>query len=484
MRKKIITGLAIYAVLSALVGIYIIISIEKAASSLDNLIKLHQVEILREHLLIAVTDVQTDMTLKDTPYAKSADIIVSNTIKMDKLVDRCFGCHHSETVKERLSAMRDRASRYKTSLSRVLTISANRKRLEAEKNVAFHAGEDLLKMVNGMVAFTSGNLSRNTRAALDRISLTKVMLFVLIALGPLLTAGVAYVSLRNLTKPVNELLEATGKIEKGDLDYRITGLKDEFGELASSFNKMAGSLKGQMARVQKAEQMAVAGELSAGLAHEIKNPLAGIKVAMEVLSGELDLMSEDQAVLHKVTDEVRRLEVLMKSFLSFANPPCLRFDEVDVNRIVEGIVSFHLRDRQAASGEKGVAVVKSFDDAIPPIQADPMHLQQVILNVLLNALDAMPDGGVLTVRTALAPESNGVEIKISDNGRGLGNIAPEKIFQPFFTTKRKGTGLGLAISRQLIERHGGTISAEENPGGGALFRIVLPLDGGAESRTA
>jgi signal transduction histidine kinase len=475
MKKKIIVGLSLYAFFFALVGVYIIVSIEKAASKFDNLIKLHQIEILREHLLLNIRGVQSDLTLRDTPYARSISHIVSNAIQMDKLSDRCFRCHHSEEVLSRLNRMKGKMERYKHALSRVITYNANPGRLQSEKDTAFRAGKDLIEDVNTMIALTSRKLTEHTQAALGRIAVTKNLLFLLIASGPLFSAGLAYIYIRSLTEPVNILLDATRKLKAGDLDHRVPGLADEFGELGNSINDMAGSLKEQMVKMRRTEQMVVAGELAAGLAHEIKNPLAGIKVAMDVLSREDALSKEDRDVMAKVIDEIKRLEVLMKNFLNFAKPPKPRFAKVNVNDILRGTMDFYFLGGASLPGKpEGIDISKDLDARIPERVADPLQLQQVLLNLFLNAVEAMPGGGVLAVRTEYDAFSDCVRIEISDSGKGIDEGIMENIFQPFFTTKPKGTGLGLAICRQLIEQQGGSIKAENNPAGGAVFRIDLP----------
>ena len=475
MKKKIIVGLSLYAFLFALVGIYIIGSIESATSKFDKLIKLHQVEILREHLLLNIRGVQSDLTLRDTPYARSISHIVSNAIQMDKLSDRCFQCHHSEEVLSRLNQMKGRMERYKHALSRVITYNANPERLQSEKDTAFRAGKDLIEDVNTMIALTSQKLMEHTQAVLGKIAVTKNLLFLLIAAGPLLSAGLAYIFIRSLTEPVTVLLDATRRLKAGDLDYRVPAIADEFGELGNSINEMAGSLKEQMVRIRRTEQMVVAGELAAGLAHEIKNPLAGIKVAMDVLSREDALSREDREVMAKVTDEIKRLEVMMKNFLNFAKPPKPRFEMVNVNDIIRATLDFYFLGGASPSGKpEGVDILEDLDPRVPERAADPLQLQQVFLNLFLNAVEAMPAGGMLAVKTGYDALSECVQIEISDSGQGIGEGIMGNIFQPFFTTKPKGTGLGLSICRQLIEQQGGTIKAENNPSDGTVFRIDLP----------
>jgi two-component system sensor histidine kinase AtoS len=229
-----------------------------------------------------------------------------------------------------------------------------------------------------------------------------------------------------------------------------------------------------MHRMQRAEQMAVLGQLSAGLAHEIKNPLAGIKAAMEVLSADERLSAEDREVLRRVGHEVTRLETLMKSFLNFAKPPKPQLTEIEVDSLVEMTLGFQERGERMKPDAPNRVVIRRDFNAPPATLADPMQLQQVLLNLVLNAVDAMPSGGVLTVRTAYEKDPETIVIEVADAGKGIDHAHAAKMFEPFFTTKPKGTGLGLAISRQLIEQHGGTIGFAPNPGGGTRFTIRLP----------
>jgi signal transduction histidine kinase len=264
-------------------------------------------------------------------------------------------------------------------------------------------------------------------------------------------------------------------LKGGDLDHRVESLRDEFGELASAFNEMAGSLKEQMLKMQRTEQMVVVGELAAGLAHEIKNPLAGIKVAMQVLSEEASLSEEDRGVVRKVTQEVVRLESLMKNFLNFARPSKPQLTALNVNNLINTILAFYVKSRAVSPDRpNGIRIEKELHP-VPETMADPMQLQQIFLNLVLNAVDAMPNGGTLSVRTFFEKDPGLIHVEISDTGKGISREHADKIFQPFFTTKPKGTGLGLAITKQLIEQHGGSIAAGGNSSGGAIFEIKLPL---------
>lgn len=482
MKRKIVIGLGIYTVVFLLANLYVVDTIQGATNRLDKLIMLHQVEILREHYLIQIRRVQTDLTLRGTRHARDFETMVLNGQRMGGVVDACFECHHAGPVRDRIEDLKQQTLRYQDALSRVLTMRANAERLAEEQDNAFQIGEDLIHRVSDMIAMTASRLEASTQRALGEIDRTKYILFVLIGLTPLVSAALGYIFITGLTKPVGVLLNSTRKLKTGDLDHRVTGLKDEFGELGASFNEMAAALKEHMVRRRRAEQMAVLGELSAGLAHEIKNPLAGIKVAMEVLSGEAHLSDEDRAVVEKVGQEVVHLEALMKSLLSFARPPKPQPVEMDVNALVNSTLALHAARRSTASqGRPPIEIVKELG-ALPPALVDPMQLQQVLLNLVINAIDAMPEGGTLTVRTALE-DGNAIRIDVADTGKGVDPALAEKIFHPFFTTKRGGTGLGLAVSRQLVEQQGGSLTLAADPGG-AVFSIRIPRRGGAAGAAA
>ena len=475
MKRKVVIGLAIYSVIFLLAGLYIIRTIRSATTNLDRLITLHQVEILREHYLLQIKRVQSDLTLIDTSHSRSFDTVVTHIVGMGKIIDTCFDCHHSPRGTERLNALKKQTETYKDALSRVLTLRANASRLAAEEDAAFRIGEELIEQVRDVIAFTTSRLGESTQKAMNEIDRAKYFLYGLVALGPLVSALLGFVFISGLTRPVKVLVESTRKLKGGELDHRVPHLKHEFGELAEAFNEMSLSLKEQMRKMQRAEQMVVVGELAAGLAHEIKNPMAGIKVAMSVLSEESYISPEDKSVLQKVVAEITQLEGLMRNFLNFAKPQKPRLEPVNMNQLLNTTLTFHLKHQAVGSGESGkIRITKEFGELSQTL-ADPTQLQQIFLNLFLNALHAMPRGGELSVQTCMEENGKTIRIEISDTGSGIREDLIDKVFQPFFTTKPKGTGLGLAISRQLIEQHEGTIAAANRPGGGVLFTILLPV---------
>ena len=748
MKKRIILAASLICLFFVLGGTYIIYGIENATAKLDHLVTLHQVEILREQLLINTKKVESDLKLRNTPHATGMHTVIDNVVAMETTMTPCYDCHLSkealrwlddstnDRVLNELNGLTSHIEEYKDSLSRFLTMRANSARTAIEFNRALDSAHQLVTQVNDMVHSTSVKLSEKTISIYDDVSKTKTPLYVLIVAAPFLAAVFGFLFTRELTKPVNSLLEATRRLTAGDLDHKIKGMTDEFGEVAASFNKMSDSLKEHMHKIeesekryrtlfesagdaifiveaegeepgkildanpaaaemhgytlgellelnlikdlytpdaakdaperirrmfdgewiqteinhlkkdgtvfpveisaglleymdhkyilavdrdiserkklenlilqsklewedtfdtitdmitiqdkdfniirankaagkildlpfskltkakcyeyyhgrdcppeeciscecfrteepaafeyfephldkfleiraiprfdnnnqmiglihivrditerkrveealQRTEQMKIVGEWATGLVHEIKNPLAGIKGSVELLAAEENITGEDRVVISKAVDEIKRIEMLLKSLLNFAKPPQPQLAALDLNDLLDKTISFSLRHPSLLSDAAAmISVVKDFDEKLPTTMADPMQLQQVFLNLLFNAIEAMPDGGTLATKTCYDAKLNAIEIKISDTGSGIDTGIMGNIFQPFFTTKRKGTGLGLAITRRLVEQHGGDIYVESDPGKGTVFNILLRVNEAKEEKLA
>jgi two-component system sensor histidine kinase AtoS len=225
--------------------------------------------------------------------------------------------------------------------------------------------------------------------------------------------------------------------------------------------------------LQRANQMALVGQMAAGLAHEIKNPLAGVKVSLDVLSDELDLKAEDKDLFARIINEINRMERLLKSLLNYARPPQPQFDLININHLIDNSIK-NVEATANLGSDKKITFTSDLQPDLPRIEADPSQLQQVFLNFYLNAIDALEPGGTISTLTRLEDADN-LRIEISDTGKGISEGALEKLFTPFFTTKSKGTGLGLAICKRLIEQHGGRIEVASRLEEGTKFICFVPL---------
>jgi len=239
MKKKILITLSIYSIVFILGGIYIISTIASSTTKLQDLISLYQIETQRKQLLIRIKNVQADLHLKRTPYSKSVSTFISNVNSMEDMTNSCFECHHSEEVDTMLTSLKDDIESYKQLISRVMTIRANEARLRIEDDKAYRAAENLLADVNGMVHLATVKLSEKTKFSLSDISNSNTVLFLLISITPFFAVGLGFIFVKGITKPIKEILMATRNLKSGNLDFRLKGLEDEFGEVAESFNEMA-----------------------------------------------------------------------------------------------------------------------------------------------------------------------------------------------------------------------------------------------------
>ena len=224
------------------------------------------------------------------------------------------------------------------------------------------------------------------------------------------------------------------------------------------------------AAVRRSDRLAALGQLSAGLAHELRNPLGTIKTSAEML---LKNVPADNAVAREmagfISSEVDRTNSLVTRFLDFARPLAVRLEKTDLTQVIDQAIS----DVEKHQPPFEVTIYKNYSPEIPPFFLDGELMERVIYNLLLNAAQASPPNASITVKTR---ENDGtVEIKVIDRGAGIPPKLIENIFNPFYTTKSSGVGLGLAIVSKIIDEHGGSISVESEPGEGSVFRIYLPF---------
>jgi signal transduction histidine kinase len=288
------------------------------------------------------------------------------------------------------------------------------------------------------------------------------------------------------------------KIHASDLALRIGffllvglcmgGLAERERRERSLVEALNRELRGQQQRLKEAQEqlirsdrLATVGELAAGLAHDLRNPLAGISGALHVFTGELPREDPRRGLLAEVQGEIERMNRTLNDLLRHARPPALQSWLGNLNEVVEQSLWL-----LPMASDAQIEVVRQLDPALPPLRLDPALLHQALLNILVNARQAMPNGGRLTVATRLARDPLGkdmVEVAVADTGSGIPEEHRSRIFQPFFTTKAQGTGLGLAIASRIVEQHGGRIAVESEPGRGATFRILLPVAADAAARS-
>ena len=229
--------------------------------------------------------------------------------------------------------------------------------------------------------------------------------------------------------------------------------------------------------ILRMDRLVSLGKLSSGIAHELRNPLAGIKTTAQALGEELTEKDPRREYLQRITKEIDRLNELLKTFFSFAKPQKLNLTPCHVRDIINEIIPFLIKE----IADKGIRFEEKYDPHLPRIKADKTQMHQVFLNLFLNAIQAMPEGGELKIGVSSfvsaggdGPRQNFVKAIVSDTGKGIPPHMVDRIFDPFFTTKPKGVGLGLSIAYQIINKHGGTIKVESQWEKGTSFVITLP----------
>ena len=282
---------------------------------------------------------------------------------------------------------------------------------------------------------------------------------------------------KRITRPVEELANGARDVASGRWDTQIDVKgSDEVGQLAGAFNDMTRTLAAQKEKLVQTERVAAWRELARRLAHELRNPLFPMQITLENLQRARQLgPAQFQEVFNEATAtlkaELANLNSIVGRFSDFSKMPAPHFAKVSVNETLKNVVRL-FEPQFTAVGKPAITTEYFLTESLPEIDADPDLLHRAFQNLVLNALDAMPAGGALTLRTSDADDT--VRIEVSDTGKGLTPEECSRLFTPYYTTKQQGTGLGLAIVQSVVADHHGTISVSSDEGRGATFRIHLP----------
>ena len=280
-------------------------------------------------------------------------------------------------------------------------------------------------------------------------------------------------------RPLLELQEKIARLRDGDLNVTATfaARNDEIGDLGRNFNAMVGQIRATQEEIRRlhqtqmsrAEHLATLGELAAGLAHEIRNPLAGISGVIEIIGRDLPPSSPGAQVWGDVRNEMQRVQKILNELLTYARPKPPEYKATDLCSTVDHAV--HLARQHAVS--KPIAIELQCAAGIPPVEHDATQIEQMLVNLLLNSIQAIEREGRIEVGIELVGES--AQIRVRDSGRGIPPEQLPNIFRPFFTTKGHGTGLGLSLAKRIVESHGGQIEVHSELNRGTQFTIALPL---------
>jgi signal transduction histidine kinase len=337
----------------------------------------------------------------------------------------------------------------------------------------FHAIPLVGREKNLLGVFLVGSSRRELVTLINRIRLIGVAVG---GTGILLAVAMSFWLSLRVTRPVEKLAQGARAVAGGNWEARVDiSTKDEIGELAGAFNAMTQQLLDQRDRLIQAERVAAWRELARRLAHELKNPLFPLQITIENLQrAKEQAPAQFEEVFRESTEtllaQLSNLKTIIGRFSDFARMPHPEMEPVDLNVLVRSTVQlFEAQFR--APGRAPIATDIVLDADPITLQADPEQLKRVMQNLLLNAVDAMPAGGTVTIRTRR--EDGAVHLEISDTGEGLTKEECERLFTPYYTTKQHGTGLGLAIVQSVVSDHGAKITVESEPGRGTTFRITF-----------
>lgn len=318
-------------------------------------------------------------------------------------------------------------------------------------------------------ATSTADIAEVVRSLRRTILYTAVLIVVLISLA-------GQVVVRTVTGPVLKLVEFTrGVAERGLTGPAPVESRDEVGMLAASFNDMMAQLRQSEEKLLRSEKLALTGLLAARIAHEVRNPLSSIRMRAQLLESRLRAGGEGLDLVQAILREIDRVEAVVKGFLELARPGELMLEPAQVN----DVIGEALEQAAPQLRHRKIEIRTSLDPSLPRLPLDVDRFKLALLNVVVNAAEAMIHGGTLEVATAVAPAGAAIQIEVSDDGVGLDPTVRDKLFDPFVSTKREGVGLGLVNTKHIVEGHGGTITLEPREGTGTRARIVLPLGGAA-----
>jgi two-component system NtrC family sensor kinase len=522
MKKKLILGLGLVLLISTLSAFIVtknltdIVTNQKLINEQDIVIGKYN------EMLFQIKSAQAELYRHQAGYSRNIDDLVNYIEKFDEnmvFLSKQYSTHHNDIacmqchskIEERLTSLsvifseiKDHIKNYKQDVSIIITTN-DAGQIRILENIATSKGNTIIELL-GKVKHAADKMrdeikkKRNIFINRSRavISTTMILAFVL-------SLAVFIAVIRGITAPVNSLITGIQKITSGDFSQRVEiRTKDEIGFMADAFNNMTEKLNAMnkekdgllytlrgfnedlevkvkeateelrlaQENMVRAETLAAIGTLSAGVSHELSTPLNTILGFTQLVMSDMDDGSSLKGDLKMIEQEAVRCKKIVQGLLDFARSPRHEEKLTDVNKIINETIM--LIEYQPSV--KKVVIKKEIESELTPVDADPLQLKQVFLNLILNAIQAMPEGGELTIKTRNV--SGAIEASVSDTGIGVKEEELQKIFQPFYTTKKDGTGLGLSISYGIVKEHGGEIYAESHAGSGTTFRIFLPSQNG------
>lgn len=518
MKRKFIIGLGLVTLIFILSGIFILMNLRVITS--NHQLKEHQEEIIRryDNILYNLKGAQAELYRHQAGYSRDINNLVDYVLQLEEMLTStkndftgyisnasCNSCHSAQEKIDALDKRIDAAdlllARYKERISRIVTLGD----FELAKSLDGKAAEDGDEIIETMNTIRHAALKMNERMEQFQIASVKratLSIVIAIVLSVMLSAFVVVLTMRSITGPVDILVKGIERVSLGEYDSKVDiGSKDEIGFVARTFNAMTDNLN-KMTRQKetlmkelqelnndlerrvleateelkithenmlRSETLSVVGTFASGVAHELATPLSSIISYFQMIKGRMpEQLAED---LDLIEGELHRCRNILRGMLSFARAPEKEKTVTDINVIINDLLALIKYQVE----HRNITIKEDLDPDLPGIMAIPGQLRQVFMNIIVNALQSMSEGGELHVATFDGRDGRNVMVKISDTGSGIPESEINKIFQPFYTSKKSGTGLGLSISYGIIKGHGGGIEVRSEHGKGTTFSISLPI---------
>lgn len=518
MKKKLISGLGLILLIFAIGAAVVIKNLDVAIITHDFINEQDTIISKHNEMLFQIKSVQTILYRHRAGYPGNVDDLMPYFESFNNNIDflsrqsmahlhdsTCIQCHHK--TEEKLASLHRAFSEVRTLIKDykehvgILITGKGKSRAGFLEDAATQKGDAIIGILEKIRHAT--NLMRDEIKDKEDmlISRSRTIILITIFLTIISSALVLIVVIRSISLPLNALIRGIHTMASGDFSRRVrVKTKDEIGFMADAFNNMAERLNAMntekdgllhalqgfneelekkvkeateklrlsQENMARTETLAAIGTLAAGVSHEISTPLNTIIGFTQLTLSELGDNSQIKGDLKVIEQEAVRCKKIVQGLLNFARTSGHEERLTHINKIINETLT--LIEYQPSM--KRILIKKDLNKELPSVEADPLQLKQVFLNIILNAVQAMPEGGELYIMSTNA--NRGVEVKVSDTGIGIKEEELLKIFQPFYTTKKDGTGLGLSISYGIIKEHGGDIFVESSSGVGTTFIILLP----------
>lgn len=478
MRRRIIIGLGALLALVLLGDAAALICLKRSTHELERLVESHRIQAMREGLISAGVSVQSDLLAHLAGRRRSNEQHANHERRLNRVVRRCsHGCHHEPAIKAQLDGISETLGEYE-SVTHQLWSAPDGRHFPQLQGRALELSDDLVRQAAAASDQATKHLEVKSANAAQNVETARLSLFTTFGAALIVGGIVAFHLARRVTKPLEALLAGIERVRQEDPTHRVSVQgDDEFRVLASAFNQAYDDLRSAHASVLHAEKLAAVGRLAAGVAHEVLNPLSSVSSIAQRMRSRCDTDEQVQQ-LDLMMKELGRAAGVLRDLQCFSHPvPPEHRVRVDIAQVLERTATLISYDRRA----RGVEITRDCAPELPAVLGDPERLLLVFTNVLVNALDGVNSraDGVGAIKMTARQRDETVVVEFRDNGEGMTDEQIAHAFEPFYTTKGPdaGTGLGLWICHQVLDRQGGAIRIDAEPGVGTNVTIEVPRDG-------